>query len=131
MGGDSVFENVTVGSKKYTMGDLGSIVLPETPTAEVPTWVAGSTPRVAWGMRYNHGGKSYECDHRSPIPVTHVAIEYLLSTLTSLFHHRGLPIQALPTGKDAMLRGGIPEASSGLCTIVACYYVEQRHPLSY
>ena len=75
MGGDSVFADVTVGGKKYSMGALGSQVLPEpnanpnpnlnwmgsqvlpeTPEENITIWEAGSTPRVAWGMRYNHGG---------------------------------------------------------------------------
>eukprot|EP00035_Acanthoeca_spectabilis_P030799 m.11026 g.11026 ORF g.11026 m.11026 type:complete len:435 (+) comp4384_c0_seq1:56-1360(+) len=56
MGGDSVFKTVIVDNKTYQMGDMGSKVLPATPEAEMTTWSAGSTPRVAWGMRYNHGG---------------------------------------------------------------------------
>lgn len=53
MGGDSVFQTVSVpGDKTYQMGDLGSKVLPEHPDA-VTTWKIGTTPRVAWGMRYN------------------------------------------------------------------------------
>ena len=53
MGGDSVFQTVAVpGDKTYQMGDLGSKVLPEHPDA-VTTWKIGTTPRVAWGMRYN------------------------------------------------------------------------------
>jgi hypothetical protein len=56
MGGDSTFKTVTVpGDKTYQMGDMGSKVLPEHPDA-VTTWKIGTTPRVAWGMRYNHGG---------------------------------------------------------------------------
>ena len=55
VGGDSVFRTVTVDGKAYNMGDLGSKVLPETDPKDVTTWKAGSTPRVAWGMRYNHG----------------------------------------------------------------------------
>ena len=31
-------------------------MLPPTEPARVPQWEAGSTPRVAWGMRFNHGG---------------------------------------------------------------------------
>lgn len=53
VGGDSVFQTVAVpGDKTYQMGDLGSKVLPEHPDA-VTTWKIGTTPRVAWGMRYN------------------------------------------------------------------------------
>ena len=53
VGGDSVFQTVSVpGDKTYKMGDLGSKVLPEHPDA-VTTWKIGTTPRVAWGMRYN------------------------------------------------------------------------------
>ena len=53
MGGDSTFKTVSVpGDKTYKMGDLGSKVLPEHPDA-VTTWKIGTTPRVAWGMRYN------------------------------------------------------------------------------
>ena len=56
MGGDSAFKTVSVpGDKTYKMGDMGSHVLPEHPDA-VATWKVGGTPRVAWGMRYNHGG---------------------------------------------------------------------------
>ena len=51
-----VFVSVQVDGKMYGMGALGSMVLPETPAKDVTTWTAGSTPRVAWGMRYNHGG---------------------------------------------------------------------------
>ena len=56
MGGDSVFATVSLNGKTYQMGDLGSHVLPQSQPEEVATWTAGSTPRVAWGMRYNHGG---------------------------------------------------------------------------
>ena len=52
VGGDSVFANVNVSGQLYQMGDMGSKVLPETAAEDVPTWIAGSTPRVAWGMRY-------------------------------------------------------------------------------
>jgi hypothetical protein len=53
VGGDSVFQTVSVpGDKTYKMGDLGSHVLPEHPDA-ITTWKIGTTPRVAWGMRYN------------------------------------------------------------------------------
>ena len=51
------------------MGDLGSKVLPPVLQEEVANWTVGSTPRsslsinstmnvfrVAWGMRFNHGG---------------------------------------------------------------------------
>lgn len=55
MGGDSEFKTVKVGATTYRMGDLGSHVLPEHQDA-VATWKLGTTPRVAWGMRYNHGG---------------------------------------------------------------------------
>ena len=48
-----MFATVTVDGKTYQMGDLGSHVLPVTPEENVTTWKAGSTPRVAWGMRYN------------------------------------------------------------------------------
>ena len=50
-----MFATVTVDGKTYQMGDLGSHVLPVTPEENVTTWRAGSTPRVAWGMRYNVG----------------------------------------------------------------------------
>ena len=53
MGGDSTFSKVDVDGKIYQMGDLGSKVLPAT---DLTTWKVGSTPRVAWGMRFNHGG---------------------------------------------------------------------------
>jgi len=56
VGGDSVFVTVNVSGKVYSMGDLGSQVLPASDPKDVPTYKAGSTPRVAWGMRYNHGG---------------------------------------------------------------------------
>eukprot|EP00656_Telonema_subtile_P045546 TRINITY_DN517_c0_g1_i2.p1 TRINITY_DN517_c0_g1~~TRINITY_DN517_c0_g1_i2.p1 ORF type:complete len:424 (-),score=67.35 TRINITY_DN517_c0_g1_i2:222-1493(-) len=56
MGGDSVFAAVDVNGTKLQMGDLGSQVLPQTDPKDVPDWVVGSTPRVAWGMRFNHGG---------------------------------------------------------------------------
>lgn len=55
VGGDSVFVSVNVAGKAYAMGALGSEVLPPTPEKDVTTWKVGSTPRVAWGMRYNHG----------------------------------------------------------------------------
>ena len=38
------------------MGDLGSKVLPPNHPGDVANWTVGSTPRVAWGMRFNHGG---------------------------------------------------------------------------
>ena len=47
-----MFANVNVSGQLYQMGDMGSKVLPETAAEDVPTWIAGSTPRVAWGMRY-------------------------------------------------------------------------------
>ena len=56
MGGDSTFSTVDVGGKIIRMGDLGSKVLPATNPSNVTTWKVGSTPRVAWGMRFNHGG---------------------------------------------------------------------------
>ena len=61
MGGASDFGTVNVTTPSgealtLRMGDLGSKVLPPTADAEVATWHAGSTPRVAWGMRFNHGG---------------------------------------------------------------------------
>lgn len=60
MGGASVFGTVTVnttaGPQTLQMGDLGSHVLPPTEPSQVPDWEVGSTPRVAWGMRFNHGG---------------------------------------------------------------------------
>jgi hypothetical protein len=39
-----------------TMGDMGSKVLPPSDPKLVPNWKIGTTPRVAWGMRFNHGG---------------------------------------------------------------------------
>ena len=56
MGGDSTFVTVTANGTTYQMGDLGSFVLPPTGVSLVPDWEVGSTPRVAWGMRFNHGG---------------------------------------------------------------------------
>eukprot|EP00039_Didymoeca_costata_P027277 m.18068 g.18068 ORF g.18068 m.18068 type:complete len:431 (+) comp6181_c0_seq1:40-1332(+) len=56
MGGASVFGTVNVSGLVLEMGDLGSKVLPPTHPSKVPTWKVGSTPRVAWGMRFNHGG---------------------------------------------------------------------------
>jgi hypothetical protein len=57
MGGDSVFATVNFTSGlRLTMGDLGSKVLPPTDPEDVPNWVTGSQERVAWGMRFNHGG---------------------------------------------------------------------------
>merc|ERR1719188_843607 len=38
------------------MGDLGTKVLPPNLPLDVANWTVGSTPRVAWGMRFNHGG---------------------------------------------------------------------------
>ena len=38
------------------MGDLGSKVLPPNLPRDMANWTVGSTPRVAWGMRFNHGG---------------------------------------------------------------------------
>lgn len=37
-----------------SMGDMGSVVLP--PSKNATKWTAGTSVRVAWGMRYNHGG---------------------------------------------------------------------------
>ena len=31
-------------------------VLPPNLPGDVANWTVGSTPRVAWGMRFNHGG---------------------------------------------------------------------------
>merc|ERR1712080_102257 len=60
MGGASVFGTVNItGTRVHQtlkMGDLGSQVLPPTETSKVVNWTVGSTPRVAWGMRFNHGG---------------------------------------------------------------------------
>ncbi len=56
MGGASVFGTVNVsgtkGNQTLQMGDLGSKVLPPTDPAKVPDWKVGSTPQVAWGMRF-------------------------------------------------------------------------------
>ena len=49
---DSVFQTVTANGTTYAMGDLGSKVLPESAPEDVTTWKVGTTPRVAWGMRY-------------------------------------------------------------------------------
>jgi len=56
VGGDSVFATVSLDGKTFEMGDLGSKVLPQSLPEDVANWTVGSTPRVAWGMRYNHGG---------------------------------------------------------------------------
>ena len=56
VGGDSVFATVSLDGKTYQMGDLGSKVLPPNLPRDVANWTVGSTPRVAWGMRFNHGG---------------------------------------------------------------------------
>ena len=56
VGGDSVFATVSLDGKTFEMGDLGSKVLPPSLAEEVANWTVGSSPRVAWGMRYNHGG---------------------------------------------------------------------------
>jgi len=60
MGGASQFGTVNItgtrGQQTLQMGDLGSHVLPPTEPSMVTNWTAGSTPRVAWGMRFNHGG---------------------------------------------------------------------------
>jgi len=60
MGGASMFGTVTIngtrGTQTLKMGDMGSKVLPPTDKSKVPNWKVGSTPRVAWGMRFNHGG---------------------------------------------------------------------------
>lgn len=53
VGGASVFGTVNVSGRTYQMGDLGSKVLPPTDPAHVQSWKVGSTPRVAWGMRFN------------------------------------------------------------------------------
>jgi hypothetical protein len=53
MGGDSTFVTVTANGTTYQMGDLGSKVLPESAPEDTTTWKVGTTPRVAWGMRYN------------------------------------------------------------------------------
>jgi len=56
VGGDSVFATVSLNGKTFQMGDLGSHVLPPNLPEDVANWTVGSTPRVAWGMRFNHGG---------------------------------------------------------------------------
>jgi len=70
MGGASNFGTVEVsrgwlGNLTLQMGDMGSAVLPPlgadgrsdpAQMGAVTQWRAGSTPRVAWGMRFNHGG---------------------------------------------------------------------------
>lgn len=48
--GEAVFANNTFAS----MGDLGSKVLKSAPSGTV--WTVGTSVRVAWGIRYNHGG---------------------------------------------------------------------------
>ena len=57
MGGASDFGTVNVtsaarGNQTLSMGDLGSLVLPPSDDAAVPDWAVGSTPRVAWAMRF-------------------------------------------------------------------------------
>ena len=56
VGGDSVFATVSLNGQTFQMGDLGSKVLPPNLPEDVANWTVGSTPRVAWGMRFNHGG---------------------------------------------------------------------------
>jgi len=61
MGGASNFGTVNVttaanATMTLQMGDLGSRVLPATDARDVPDWQRGSVARVAWGMRFNHGG---------------------------------------------------------------------------
>lgn len=60
MGGASMFGTVNItgtrGNQTLKMGDLGSHVLPPTELGKIASWAVGSTPRVAWGMRFNHGG---------------------------------------------------------------------------
>eukprot|EP00040_Diaphanoeca_grandis_P011957 m.61133 g.61133 ORF g.61133 m.61133 type:complete len:428 (-) comp22936_c0_seq1:157-1440(-) len=76
MGGASVFGTVTVPGPNGTnitlkMGDMGSKVLPPTDPSQVPDWKVGSTPRVAWGMRFNHGGGyQYRLCHEDNMPCT-------------------------------------------------------------
>jgi hypothetical protein len=48
--GEAVFSNNSIAS----MGDLGSKTLKKGPSGA--TWQAGSSVRVSWGIRYNHGG---------------------------------------------------------------------------
>jgi len=50
VGGDSSFTNTSLAQ----MGNLGSKVLKPTPSGV--TWKTGSSVRVSWGIRYNHGG---------------------------------------------------------------------------
>lgn len=52
----TVTVNGTGGPLTLQMGDMGSLVLPPTDPSLVPEWTAGSAHRVAWGMRFNHGG---------------------------------------------------------------------------
>lgn len=75
MGGASMFGTVVVptahGNITLTMGDMGSKVLPPSDPSTVPKWKAGSTPRVAWGMRFNHGGGySYRLCPAEKMPCT-------------------------------------------------------------
>lgn len=53
-GGDAVF--TTVASQYYnaSMGDLGTKVLPYSPSGT--KWMAGSAVEVSWAVTYNHGG---------------------------------------------------------------------------
>ena len=81
MGGASNFVTVNVSGLRLQMGDLGSRVLPPTEPARVTQWEAGSTPRVAWGMRFNHGGGyQYRLCPAERWPCTEAAFQTLTRT---------------------------------------------------
>ena len=65
MGGASAFDTVTVngsnGVQTLKMGDLRSKVLPPSDPETVPNWKVGSTPRVAWGTRFNQVDTNTGC----------------------------------------------------------------------
>lgn len=47
-------EAVFATTKYAKIGDLGSKVLPKTPSGVM--WKTGTEAKVSWGIRFNHGG---------------------------------------------------------------------------
>ena len=87
VGGASMFGTVTIngtrGTQTLKMGDLGSKVLPPSDPKSVPDWKVGSTPRVAWGMRFNHGG-TFASPTAACAPQTRAANSWLRKVMCCL-----------------------------------------------
>eukprot|EP01052_Picozoa_sp_SAG31_P036033 SAG31_NODE_4435_length_3232_cov_1.786467_1_plen_165_part_00 len=97
VGGDSVFQTVTANGTTYAMGDLGSKVLPVSAPEDVTTWKIGSTPRVAWGMRYNHGGgASIVAPSSAVLTRLETGLVTIFLTAHAGYQYRLCPLEKMP-----------------------------------